>query len=91
MTARGHEGAVTTLAFSPDGSRLGSGSADGTIRIWEASSAEELVKLLGHTGEIASIDFSSDGTRLVSMSVSGSVRLWDAVDSAARFRQKEGS
>ena len=44
---RGHEDQVVSVAFSPDGSRIASGSRDNTVRLWDASSGQELRVLRG--------------------------------------------
>jgi WD40 repeat protein len=47
MTLKGHTGPVTSVSFSPDGNRIASGSRDNTIRLWDASTGEELHTLKG--------------------------------------------
>ena len=47
---RGHEDAVFSAAFSPDGSRIVTASWDKTARIWDAASAKEIAVLRGHEG-----------------------------------------
>jgi WD40 repeat protein len=75
----GHTDSVESVAFSPDGTRIVSGSYDETIRIWDAQTGEEVVEpLKGHTGEIRSVAFSPDGTRVVSGSYDMTIRIWDA-------------
>jgi WD40 repeat protein len=74
-----HTGAVTGLAFSPDGSRLVSGSRDGTLRVWSGFNGEPIgAALVGHTREINDVAYSADGQRLASASADGSLRLWPA-------------
>ena len=45
----GHTSFVSSVSFSPDGSRLASGSGDQTIRVWDAKSGQSLLELKGHT------------------------------------------
>jgi small GTP-binding protein len=66
------------LAWSPDGQRLASASADKTIRLWDAASGTHLQTLEGHTDWIISIGWSPDGQRLASASDDKTIRLWDA-------------
>ncbi|CAG7855300.1 WD repeat-containing protein 5B [Serendipita indica DSM 11827] len=64
---RGHTEVVETVAFSPDGSRIVSGSWDQTIRLWDAETGQSLGEpLRGHTGPVTAVAFSPDGSRVVS-------------------------
>ena len=74
----GHSRAVKSVAFSPDGSRIVSGSWDSTIRLWDAETGDAIGKLKGHPGFVFSVAFSPDGSRIVSGSWNSTIRLWDA-------------
>ncbi len=74
----GHTGRVNSVVFSPDGSRLASGSVDNTVRLWDASTGVLLNTLEGHAAWVSSVAFSPDGSRLASGSEDNTVRLWDA-------------
>jgi WD40 repeat protein len=80
---------VLSVAFSPDGTRIVSGSNDQTVRVWDADSGTELRTLKGHTSLVQSVGFSPDGTRIVSGSDDETVRVWDA-DSGSELRTLEG-
>lgn len=74
---RGHLGAVTGLAFTSGGTRLISGSEDGSIRIWDLEHPREL--LLIRTGSaVKSLAISPDGRTLAAGLADGTLRLWDA-------------
>jgi len=71
----GHTGAVLSVAFSPDGTKLASGSYDMTIRLWDVAKRQQIAELLGSKHFVKDVVFSSDGTKLISGS--DDVRLWD--------------
>ena len=73
----GHSDAVLSVAFSPDGQRLLSGSADSTVRLWNLHSGAETCILSGHTDKVWSVAFLPDGKRAISAGKDKSVRLWD--------------
>ncbi|MFN7305244.1 MAG: WD40 repeat domain-containing protein, partial [Acetobacteraceae bacterium] len=82
MRLLGHEDAVFSVGFSPDGARLVSGGRDGTLRIWDAASGSLLTTLTGHEVWFRSVSFSPDGARLVSGGSDRTLRLWDATSGA---------
>ena len=64
---QGHDEAVPSIAFSPDGSKIVSGSHDMTIQIWDVSTGVEMLPpLQDHDDGIISITFSPDGSKIVS-------------------------
>lgn len=81
---KGHENAVTTVVFSPDGARVATGSRDTTVRLWETATGDEVAVLKGHEAEIAAVAFSPEGTRLVTVSSRGDARLWGLGNGAMR-------
>ena len=71
---------VFSLAYSPDGTRIISGSGDGTVQIWDAVSGAPIhAPLKGHSGSVWSVAYSPDGTRIASGSTDATVRMWNAV------------
>src|SRR5262249_11333345 len=74
----GHTNLVLGLAFSRDGSRLASASADGTVRIWNTETQQEVFQLRGHTDACMGVAISPDDRLLASASRDGTIRFWDA-------------
>ncbi|KAH8593119.1 vegetative incompatibility protein HET-E-1 [Bisporella sp. PMI_857] len=83
QTLEGHSYLVTSVAFSPGGKQVVSGSGDMTVRLWDAVTGAALQTLEGHSGWVKSVAFSPDGKQVVSGSDDKTVRLWDAVTGAA--------
>ena len=85
----GHTGQVSSVAFSPDGRHILTGSNDHTARLWELSSAKELSKFQGHTDRVSSVAFSPDGKHVLTGSGDGTARLWE-LSSAKELSKFQG-
>jgi WD40 repeat protein/serine/threonine protein kinase len=73
----GHRDPVLSVSWSPDGTRLATGSWDGTAKVWDAASGRELLTVRGFGGQVFSVAFSPDG-KLASGSWDGTAKIWDA-------------
>ena len=71
---------VNSIAFSPDGAILASGSDDRTVRLWRISDGKLINSLEGHTSSVINVAFSPDGTVLASGSGDRTIRLWRVSD-----------
>ena len=76
----GHADFVTGVAFSPDGTRLASSSADGTLKLWNAADGKLIRTLYGHAGWVVSVNFSPDGVLLASGGADKTIKLWNSAD-----------
>lgn len=82
-TQVGHAGAITALAYSPDGSRLASVGADGSVLLWDTLSANVAGERFHHGGgRVRSVDVASDNRRILTGGELGA-RLWDGVTGEA--------
>jgi WD40 repeat protein len=68
---------VSSVAFSPDGRHLASGSYDTTVKIWDVTSGQETLTLNGHTSRVNSVAFSPDGRRIASGGDDHTIKIWD--------------
>jgi WD40 repeat protein len=95
----GHDGSVTSVAFSPDETKLLSTSADGTIRLWDRATGRELRRLRAEVG-VASAQFDATGRRVLARMLPftwrqpkghrvlqvNDLRLWDLAAGVMRAR-----
>jgi WD40 repeat protein/DNA-binding SARP family transcriptional activator len=77
MVLTGHADDVRQVVYSPDGTRLATAGADGTARIWDATTGVERVTMFGPT-KLTAVGFSPDGHRVAAGGGDGATRLWDA-------------
>ena len=84
---------LSCATFSPDGTKIISGDMDGVIKILDANSGIELMKLIGHDDYVTSVSFNSDGTLLASGSEDSTIKLWNVVTGSAMMtlRGHEGA
>ncbi len=82
LTLRGHTDEVWGAVFSPDGTQVATASADGTARIWDATTGKELL-IVKSSGIVWHAMFSPDGKLLATAGQDGVAHIWDV-----RTRQK---
>ena len=73
----GHTDWVFTLAFTPDGRTLASGSWNGTVKFWEVASGRVRETLTGHTGRVWAVAWSPDGRTVANCEWDHTIWLWD--------------
>ena len=77
---QGHSSVVTSVAFSPDGNQIISGSEDQSVRVWDAKTDEHLWKLQGHNSQINLAAPSPDCNQMPSGSTDQLTHVWDRLD-----------
>src|SRR5262249_49458939 len=76
---RGHIRKVLGVAFRPDGRRLVTASADGTVRQWDSTTGRELESPYErHSGEVVTVVYHPDGLRVASGGTDRTIRIWEA-------------
>ena len=73
-----HSKSVSSVAFSPDGKIVMTGSFDGKSRLWDAPTAQPLGPFMTHQARVTSVAFSPDGKSVLTGSQDTTARLWDA-------------
>ena len=74
-----HEAIVWEVKFSPDGTRIVTGSSDGTARLWDAGTGSPVGKIMHHDSEVTDVDFGPSGDFLLTACKDGRARLWDTL------------
>ena len=69
---------VTSVSWSPDGTKIVSASTDRTIRVWSIDTGECLQTLKGHIGGVLAVSWSPDGKKIASASYDFTIRVWSA-------------
>src|SRR5579885_2056504 len=77
-TYKGHSDQVLTVAWSPAGNRIASGSRDKTVQVWDAFSSKHAQVYRGHTNAVASVAWSPDSKYIASASWDRTVQVWNA-------------
>ena len=84
-----HRNGVNAVAFSPDGTRVATGSEDGSARVFDAATGAEISRFR-HGKAVYTVAFSPDGTRVATGSEDGSARVFDAATGAEISRLDHG-
>ncbi|MGB6294803.1 MAG: AAA-like domain-containing protein, partial [Rivularia sp. (in: cyanobacteria)] len=71
-----HQDTVSSVAFSPDGKTLATGSDDKTIKLWNPTTGKIISTLNGHQSGVRSVAFSPDGKTLATGSEDNTIKLW---------------
>ncbi|MGH9837899.1 MAG: AAA-like domain-containing protein [Blastocatellia bacterium] len=79
-------GAITALAFAPDGRMLATASEDETVRLFDCGNWREVKQIVKDAGEFYALEFSSDGKILAAGGQAQTIRLWDASSGAEKAR-----
>ncbi|TFK65886.1 WD40 repeat-like protein [Pluteus cervinus] len=91
MILKNHQDSVTSVAFSPDGKYVVSGSEDKTVRIWEVETGQQKgPSLEGHDNYVTSVAFSPDGKYVVSGSDDNTMRIWEVETGQQKGTSLEG-
>ena len=87
-TLEGHDW-IESVTVTPDGRRAISGLDNGTLKVWDLETREQLASLEGHTGRVKSVTVTPDGHRVISGSHDGTLKVWD-IEKGVQLATLEG-
>ncbi len=73
-----HANEIHALSFSPDGTRLATGSRDHTVKVWDLGNGHELLTYTGHADAVRCLAYSPDGKTIASGGAEKEIKIWDA-------------
>jgi WD40 repeat protein len=85
FTYKGHTAYVSSVAWSPDGRYIASGSGDRTVQIWNASSGKLALTYRGHQTDVSALAWSKDGRYIASADINGIVQVWNPATGATLY------
>ena len=90
LTIKADTTELWSVTWSPDGNRLATGGAEGTVKLWDAATGHALASWRGHNGKVRAVVWSPDGTRVASMGEDKSVRIWETRSGTSRVLDMQG-
>jgi WD40 repeat protein len=74
----GHTLGLSSLDWSPDGSRMASTSRDGTLKIWDPVAGQQTISIESGVSELLDAEWSPDGTKILVAGSDGYMQIFDA-------------
>ena len=88
LTIRGHDHSVKSIAFSPDGKSLLSGSWDRSAKLWDTTNGKELLTVSPSKSPVVCVAFAPDGKRFASVTQNNTITLWETASGKKQFAIK---
>ena len=85
IVQKGHSGAVKSIAISPDGKYLATGSRDRTVKLWDLATGMEIRTFNGHDYTVNGIQFSPNGKFIATSSTDKTFRVWNIINGKQIF------
>ena len=89
QTLAGHEGAITSIAFSGNAQRIVTGSEDRTARVWSVGDGALVATIGGHNAAVSAVALNADGGQATTAAADKVLAVWNVAD-GAQVRTLEG-